>query len=511
MAGAASRRTAAAVAALLLAGLVLHLAGVPGRSLNTDEVYFPLAAREGRLFDAIRADVHPPLEPLLIGAMQRMGLPETGWRVFSVLCWLGAAFFAFRLGRRAGGDALGLAAMTLLLVCPQGALLSRLVRSYALATLLGAWTIDAFLALVAQPSRRHAARFAVVAALGCYAFYYNVCLLAACFVAALAIANRDRAAGRAALLASVAAGLAFAPWLVVLAGQGASSLGGGWVEWSASPLRIVRRFVQVLLWAGGGDAVERGLLAIAPRLAGLGTTAIGLVWFGAGLWRLAVHGDRADRARWLLPCLAGLTAAFALAAHFSAGAFVAVHYFSIVGAAVAPVLAAPLVFWPRRAAAGMVCGLIAALSLLMFPAAAREGDEPLRGAARWVDSRLGDHDLVLGVAWFATDGYRWYGQGRRSLALPLELYGSPSRRRVQPAIMTAADLPRLQHTLASAQRVALYLSHTRWQDADRGVALTTCALRQAGFRLIDERGWPLGAEPYAVRAEIWQRSGASVP
>jgi hypothetical protein len=486
---AATRATRWAVLALLAAGLALHLAGLAGRSLNTDEVYYPLAAREGRLLSAMRADVHPPLEPLLVGAMARAGLPETAWRVLSVLAWLGAACFA---------------AMALVLTSPQGALLARLVRSYALAVFFGAWSIDRFVALIDAPNRRRMFSFAVVAALGCYTFYYNLYLLAAFFLTAAGLWRRDRTASRAAMSSTVVAGLLFAPWLLVLAGQ-SGALGGGWIQWDASPLRIVRRFAQVLCWAGGGDSLERGLLAIIPRLAGVGAAVIGLLWLAWGAWRLMRDGERDGRARWLLPTIAAIFTVLALGAHFVFGAFVAVHYFAVVAAAASPLLAASFVLARRRLAAGLLFGLVIAGNLVFFPAAANEGDEPLRDAAHWIDARLGDHDLVLGVAWFAADGYRWYGAGRRALGLPFDLRATEPVRRVQPGLMEATDLPPLRRTLSTTRRVALLLSHPNWQNADRGLALTTQALRAAGFALVAANGWPFGSARPSVSAEIWQR------
>jgi hypothetical protein len=71
--------------------------------------------------------------------------------------------------------------------------------------------------------------------------------------------------------------------------------------------------------------------------------------------------------------------------------------------------------------------------------------------------------------------------------------------------MEATDLPPLRRTLSTTRRVALLLSHPNWQNADRGLALTTQALRAAGFALVAANGWPFGSARPSVSAEIWQR------
>ena len=500
-----ARRTRWAVAAMLAAGLALHLAGALGRSLNTDEVYYPLAAREGRLWDAVRADVHPLLEPLLVGAMVRAGLPENAWRVVSILAWLGVALLAFRLGRRAGGDAMGLAAMALILTSPQGALLSRLVRSYALAAFFGAWSIERFLALIEQPNRRRAALLVIAAALGCYTFYYNLFLLVAFTLAALAWLRRDRIAGRAALISTFVATALFAPWLLMLAGQIAASLGGGWITWDFSLPQIVRRFTQTLFFAGGLDGIERSIASHVPSLTGEFTTLIALPLLVWGAWYLVREDERDRGARRLLAFIPVTFTLLALGAHYLFGEFIAVHYFVVVAAAAAPLLAAPFAFSRRRFVAGLAFGAVMAANLAFFPAATREGNEPLREAAHWIDARLTDRDLVLGVAWFAVDGYRWYGAGRRAIGVPLDLRASASKQRVQLGVMEAADLLALHRALSSPRQVALLLSHAKWRDADRGVALTTQTLRELGFVLVGEERWPFGVDNPSVRAQIWRR------
>jgi len=488
---------------LLGLGFALQMYGLADRSLNTDEVYLALAAREGRVAEAVAADVHPPLYPLIVQALVRLRLPEIAWRALSALAWLGVAWFAFMLGRRAGGDLVGLIALLLLLTSPQGIMLGRLARSYAVAALLGAATIYLFLRLLEEPSPPRAGLYGIAALLGCYTFYYNVYLLVA--LGAVGLLRRKHN-GWPAVIASAAAGLLFAPWTSLLLVQAKhGGLGAGWITWSPAPLRIVRRFAQVL--AGGGvDGLEPGLRAVVPSLAGAGATAIVLALFGLGAWRLFAFRKQApDPNAWTLPLIAALSVGLALAAHYLIGAFVAVHYFAVFAAAIAPALVAPLVFARRRTLGGICVGLLLVLNFAQLPALYRDQGEPLHEASDWIDQHLSREDLVLGVAWFAVDGYSWYGHGRDSLGVPCDLRGNLHVLRAQPGVADARALSMLRRRLRDRARVAVLLTHETWRGTDRGKALVGRALREEGFTPVSGNGWPFGAPQPTVRAVIWQR------
>ena len=485
----------------------MHAAGLADRSLNTDEVYFPLAAREGRLTQALTDDVHPPLYPLLVAGLVAADVPEPLWRLLSVLAWLGTAWLAYLIGRRLAGDYLGLAAMALLLTSPQGAQLSRMVRSYALAALLASLTVYLYLSLWQSPTRKKAAIFAVVAGLGCYAFYYNVFLLAVLFVFSAWRLWRGGERAGLPLAATVGGGLLFSPWLLVLLAQAGEALGGGWIQWSAAPSRILRRLTQVLAHAGGIDGLEPAIRYFLPGVAGVASAAstlLLLLWGGFKCW-----GRSGDEPRFpgglLLPIALG-TALLALFAQYLFGSFVGVHYFVVLAAVTAPLLAAPFATARLRPAAAILFAVLLCANLVGFPYGARSGDEPLRPAAKWIDQNIGDGDLVLGVAWFAVDGYRWYGKGRPSLGIPFDLRLPGAARRAQPGVAKSDDMRALYLSLDEAEKVALLLSHTGWMGQDRGVELTTRTLRATGFTLAAEKSWPsLSAEP-PVRAQIWRRS-----
>jgi len=506
---ASHRATRWAVLALLLLGLALHLTGLSARSLNTDEVYIPLRAQIGNLLAAVVDDVHPPLYPLLLGAFVKLYLPEWSWRLFSVLCWLGAALTAFAIGRRLGNDALGLAAMALLLCSPQGVMLSRLVRSYALAALLGGLTVWLFLRLREQATASAGLTFALVAAAGCYTFYYNLALLAALLLTTLALRLLESRREPIPLWPTLLAGVLFLPWLPLLWRQGLGGGAGGWITWSAAPLRILRRFTQVLAAAGGIDGVEPSIRAVAPALAGIGATLLTLFFLIAGTVVLIRRRENDSALPAVTALVVAATALLALVVHYVFGVFVAVHYFVVLAAATAPLLVALLVV-DRGKLGGLLFGLLIVANLLFVPQAAKQGDEPLREAAHWIDQHIDDDDVVIGVAWFAADGYRWYGRGRETIGFPVDLYSEENVTRAAAAIARPVDAVVLRTRLGDVDRVALLLSHETWRGADRGVELAKRTLQSEGFDPVKENAWPFGEAP-TVRTEIWQRTRPRSP
>lgn len=493
--------------ALVLFGLLLLLPNAQDRELNSDEVYLALPARDGGQWAALTTDVHPPLYPVLLRAMILLGLPELGWRIISLLLWLGTAWLIFYLGRLLGSGETGLLAMALTVASPLAYSVAVLVRSYALACFLAAATLALTLQVLRRPSRARLAALAVTAALGCYTFYYNVYLLAALFLVGLLLWSRRLPAGRALTGSALAAGLLFAPWLLVLFRQ-AGGATGGWLVWSAAPVRLFRRVGQILLDAGGAGGLEPAVRAVAPSAAGLFAALAAYSLVGWGLFRLArrtpAHASR-RLALWTLMSIVGLTILLALLAHFTVGSFVSLHYFLVPAVVLALPLAAPFALSPRRFLAGLAFGLLLGVNLLALPYSAQEGRESSRRAAEWLDGHLAVDSPILGVAWFAVDGYRFYGQGRESLAVPFDLRGEKNPTRAQAGLTEEKDLTELRRRLRGKREVGLLLSHTKWRDEDRGAVAVMSTLIDLDFRPATEETWPWADEHPAIRAQVWRR------
>ena len=491
------------VPAILVLGLVLQIVGLHDRSLNTDEVFTALLARSGDC-RALAADVHPPLYPALLALLIRAGVPEIGWRLLSALWWLGAALGAYFLGRRLAGERVGLVALTLLATSPQGVLLGSLARSYALAACLGSWTLYLVARVFDEPTRRRVLGLAALAALGGYTFYYFFYLIAAIAAVSPFFWRSRRPAATALGKSMLLAVLLLIPGLALAYVQARAGLGQGWEVWSAAPDRLIRRVAQILAAAGGLDGVDPAIRAVLPAIAGVAATAVVYFLFAGGAWRLRHEKDAAPATMLLVAVELG-TVVLALAAHFALGSFIAIHYFAILSGGVAVVLAAPFGLARRRGAIYLALAVVLA-NLSGAPAAWREGREDLRAASQWIDSRLDEASVVLGVAWFATDGYRWYGHGRPSLGVPDDLRPPAARQvRARPGIAGEKDMAALLPRLANCRTAALLLAHTGWRGADRGTVLVAQTLQQAGFAAVERRSWPPNAEPAPVRAVIYRR------
>jgi hypothetical protein len=269
---------------------------------------------------------------------------------------------------------------------------------------------------------------------------------------------------------------------------------------------MVRRVGQILARAGGIDGVEEVFFSVAPSVAGAAGTLLIFSLAAAGWWTLRTPASPTER-----QALAALTTwlagalALPILGHRLLGALLAIHCFSIFAAGAAVLLAAPFALARRRFLAGALFACVLAANFTALPAAARSGDEPLRPAAAWIDQRIGPDDLVVGVAWFVIDGYRWYGAGRPSAGFPVDFRERSSQFRLQPGVAERADLSPFRIALAGRERVALLLSHTAWNGVDRGVELLQSELAANGFALEAENGWPLFGDNPSVRAQIWRR------
>lgn len=497
------------VPAILILGLVLQIVGLHDRCLNTDEVFTALLARSGD-YRALAADVHPPLYPALLALLIRAGVPEIGWRFLSALWWLGAALGAYFLGRRLAGERVGLIALALLATSPQGLLVGSLVRSYALAACLGSWILYLVVRVFEEPTRRRMLGLTVLAALGGYTFYYFFSLIAAIAVGSI-LFRRTRRPGATALgKAMMAAVGLLIPGLALAYFQARAGLGQGWEIWSPAPDRLIRRVAQILAAAGGADGIDPAIRAIGPAIAGAAATAAVYLLFAVGVWRLRRETERAPAAMLLVAVIGG-TIALALTAHFALGSFIAIHYFAILSGGVAVVLAAAFAPARRQWAVGLALAVVVA-NLFGAPVAWREGREDLCAASRWIDGRLGEAGVVLGVAWFAVDGYRWYGRGRPSLGVPDDVRppAATAMVRARPGIAGEKDMAALLPRLTNCRAAALLLTHTGWRGVDRGAALVAQTLRQAGFAAVEDRSWPPGDEPAPVRVVLYRRPETTV-
>ena len=222
----------------------------------------------GGIVDALRHDGHPALYYLLLsGWLDVFGGSDLAARALSGVCSLGAVPLVYAAARLRFGVAAGRHAAVLALASPFLIRYGTEARMYALVVLLAAagWLLTEL--ALRRPTLPRLAALAAVVAAALHTHYWAIWLSAAACVALAAAWRRDPQ--RAPVLARVGAayvagGLAFAPWLGVLAAQAAHT-GTPWSKW-ARPAEVAVETVEAL---GGGNRFEPVLLGVLLAAAAL--------------------------------------------------------------------------------------------------------------------------------------------------------------------------------------------------------------------------------------------------
>ena len=428
MTGAVRRReasTAAALAAAAALGLAVTAAAAGAvlrfaapSPLWLDEVLSVNIASlpAGDAVSALRHDGHPLLYYLLLGAwIDAFGSSDAAVRALSGLFSLAAAPVIWAAARRRLGSESARFAGVLALTSPFLIRYGAEARMYALVVLLAAlgwWLADACLE---RPKPWRSAALALTTAAGLLTHYWMIWLAAAA-AAALAVQWLRLPSRRAritpVLAAMAAGGLAFVPWVPILAGQAAHT-GTPWAKW-ARPAEVAVETIHAL---GGGKRFEPMLLGVLLAVAAsVGATAVRAGGGrrggggGEGRWALELGGPGRNPAGPLVAVAAGALGAGGLTAMLTGGAFEARY-----AAVAVPLLLA-----------------LAGRGLAALPP----------GAARLALAALG----LFGVVAAADDARRDRSQGRE-VALAIESGGESGDAvvfcpdQLAPAVLRYLDLP----------------------------------------------------------------------
>ena len=168
----ASGRERLLLSAALALGLALRAWGVDGQSLSMDEVWELQNAARGLKEIARTADGFPPLYNLLLHGWLDLFRDGLAARWLSVLLGVVSIHFGWLLGRRIGGEAVGLWTALLLAVSPLHIWYSQEGRAYALYFLLATAALWALLRALESDSLRDWRLYAATAAVGMYTHYY---------------------------------------------------------------------------------------------------------------------------------------------------------------------------------------------------------------------------------------------------------------------------------------------------------------------------------------------------
>lgn len=209
---------AAGIVAVVVAGVVLRF--VSRGPLWLDEAQSVAIAKHSlaELPAALKHDGAPPLYYALLHVwMNVFGDSTFSVRALSGIPAVLALPVIVRLGRRIGGDAVGIASVVLLAISPFAVRYAVETRMYSLLLLLSLAGAHAVLSVHRHRTKAAMAGLAVVTAASLYTHYYAVFAVAVLGAGELWLAWRRRdAAARQALLALAVGCVSFVPWVPVL-------------------------------------------------------------------------------------------------------------------------------------------------------------------------------------------------------------------------------------------------------------------------------------------------------
>jgi mannosyltransferase len=278
--------------AITAGGAVLRLAVLGFRPYWRDEAFTALAVHRsvGAMLSVVAHDSAPPLSYLVQHLVVSVVGGPGGLRLTSAIAGSVAIPLGGALGRRVGGDRVGLWCASTVAVFPSLVLASRDARMYALATTLVLATILALWRLVERPNWSRTAVYAACVVGALYTNYFTAFAVIAELAAALILLRADRRRLSLAVLAASAGAVALTPWLVYARAQfahGSSPFWVGSVGFSTVGGVVVQFF--------GGPSIDAGVSgALALQVLQGVAVAIGVT----GAVMLAVRVRRLEPERW---------------------------------------------------------------------------------------------------------------------------------------------------------------------------------------------------------------------
>ncbi len=210
------------LAGIIVAATVIRWWGLDAKSLWFDETYSVLLASQPltQLVRLLRDyDTHPPLHYALLHFwIAAFGKDETAVRSLSVIASVLAVSVTFLLGRRIGGDRVGLLGAALLAISPFQVVSAQEARMYPFLTLFTAGASYALWLALEDGRIRHWVAYAVLTALAVYThhFAWFVILAQALYVL---LFHRHDGRFRAWIVSMIAVAIAYLPMLPVLYAQ----------------------------------------------------------------------------------------------------------------------------------------------------------------------------------------------------------------------------------------------------------------------------------------------------
>ena len=270
------------VAVITLGGAALRLAFLGSSPLWRDEAFTALAVRQslGPMLHVVAHDSAPPLSYVLQHLIFSVWNRTAGLRLLSALAGTAAIPIGAALGRRIGGNRVGVWCALIFAVFPSLVLESRDARSYALATTMVLAATLAVWRLVEHPTRGRTIVFGLCTTAALYTNYFALFAAVGQLIAIVLVFHVDR---RRLLLAGAAvatAMLLLVPWLIYahaqlnhgsepfwVAGVGFSTLSGVIVQFFGGPSIDAGISGALTLQTLQGVAVVIGAVGVMSLLA----------------------------------------------------------------------------------------------------------------------------------------------------------------------------------------------------------------------------------------------------
>ncbi|HEX2737911.1 MAG TPA: glycosyltransferase family 39 protein, partial [Acidimicrobiia bacterium] len=259
-----SRLIVAGIVIVIAAGVVLRF--VARSDLWLDEALSVNIARLplDQLREALRHDGAPPLYYLLLhGWIQVFGSGDVAVRALSGVFSVATLPIAWWCGRRLGGRRLGWVAVLVFASSPYAIRYATESRMYSLQMFLVLAGYLAFVRALERPALGRLALVAVITSALMYTQYWSMYLLAVVGIGLVFRAVRaptldERRAARSVIVALIAAGITFLPWLTTFGYQ----LGHTGTPWGDSILPTSGFADSIIGFGGGGDHSEAFVLLL---------------------------------------------------------------------------------------------------------------------------------------------------------------------------------------------------------------------------------------------------------
>jgi len=398
----------------LLAALLVRWWGLGAKSLWFDEAYSIFVAQQPladipRLLTAY--DTHPPLYYLLLHLwIGLFGNGEAAARSLSVLASLGVVALTFLLGRRLGGDRLGLLAASLVALSPFQVTAAQEARMYPFLTLFALGASFALWISIEVGRQGSWIAYAVLTVLALYTHHFAFLTLAAQAVFVLLFAPQPARRAWLLSLAGITAG--YVPLLPMLYTQ--FSTARAWPDLRPPlGLRQLTDLFGMLSFGGGlfgmGSYFSSGSLRLEHRVPVLAPFVLLLL---LGVFGLA---ERRRQAYTLLLAFAPIALITLLSLRWN---LYYARYFSFTLPAFAILLAAGVFMATDAVRAHRVPALVAVIVLLgsfYLPALADAyRARPLfdwRAMTAHVNEHIRSDDFILFIPAFARIPFEYYFHG----------------------------------------------------------------------------------------------------